>query len=241
MRALLPEPLLDAADQQALEALALLLVRAAAELQLVFADSGKVDYSYVAAAAREALSEQGEPSDFALRAGAALRHILVDEFQDTSYEQFELLRALTAGWERGDGRTLFIVGDPMQSIYQFREAEVGLFLRARDCGVGERSASSRCSCGAIFAPARQLIDWVNAQFARLFPPDDDRATCGDALFLGSAGVRRARAAAPDSAVTLHRLHAGDRAGRGRARGRDRALRRGAARAAPQHRGAGGEP
>ena len=133
----LPDNRLDPVDHEALEALALLLLRAAAELQLVFAGGAKVDYPYVAAAAREALKEQGAPSDFALRAGGALRHILVDEFQDTSYEQFELLRALTAGWERGDGRTLFVVGDPMQSIYQFREAEVGLFLRARDYGVGE--------------------------------------------------------------------------------------------------------
>ena len=133
----LPDPRIEAADHEALEALALLLVRAAAELQLVFAASARVDYSYVAAAARDALSEQGAPSDFALRAAGALRHILVDEFQDTSYEQLALLRALTAGWERGDGRTLFVVGDPMQSIYRFREAEVGLFLQARDHGVGE--------------------------------------------------------------------------------------------------------
>jgi len=47
-----------------------------------------------------------------------------------------LIEMLTAGWEEGDGRTLFVVGDPMQSIYQFREAEVGLFLRARDSGIG---------------------------------------------------------------------------------------------------------
>src|SRR5215470_8881460 len=46
-----------------------------------------------------------------------------------------LLERLTSGWERGDGRTLFVVGDPMQSIYRFRQAEVGLFLRTRDHGL----------------------------------------------------------------------------------------------------------
>jgi ATP-dependent exoDNAse (exonuclease V) beta subunit len=131
----LPDAQLSAGDQDALEALTALLTRAAAELQLVFCDSGQVDYVYVAAAARQALSEQGEPSELALRSSGALRHVLIDEFQDTSFEQFELLRALCVGWQRGDGRTLFIVGDPMQSIYQFREAEVGLFLRARAHGV----------------------------------------------------------------------------------------------------------
>jgi len=133
----LPDAQLSAADRGTLEALALLLTDAASELQLVFAESGQVDYVYMAAAARQALSEQGEPSEIALRASGALRHLLIDEFQDVSFEQFELVRALTVGWERGDGRSLFIVGDPMQSIYQFREAEVSLFLRARDHGVGD--------------------------------------------------------------------------------------------------------
>ena len=85
----LPDASLGEGDQAALAALALLLTRAAAELQLLFAEYGRVDYPYIAAAARQALSEQGEPSDFALRAGGAVRHILMDEFQDTSFDQFE--------------------------------------------------------------------------------------------------------------------------------------------------------
>ena len=59
----------------------------------------------------------------------------MDEFQDTSFKQIELLEALTAGWMQGDARTLFCVGDPMQSVYRFRQAEVGLFLRTRDHGL----------------------------------------------------------------------------------------------------------
>jgi ATP-dependent exoDNAse (exonuclease V) beta subunit len=199
----LPDNRLDPDDHAALEALALLLLRAATELQLVFAAGAKVDYAYVAAAAREALSEQGEPSDFALRAGGALRHILVDEFQDTSYEQFELLRALTAGWERGDGRTLFVVGDPMQSIYQFREAEVGLFLRARDFGVGEIGFEA-LQLRRNFRSSAALIGWVNAHLSRLFPADDE-ARRAAIRYLPSVP---AQAVADDgeAAVTLHRFH-----------------------------------
>ena len=107
-----------------------------AQLQLEFAAAGRVDYTYVAGAAREALVGGGAADRPGAARRAALRHILVDEFQDTSLAQFDLLEALTAGWEPGDGRTLFAVGDPMQSIYQFRDAEVGLFLRARDSGIG---------------------------------------------------------------------------------------------------------
>jgi len=205
----LPDAALSDADQPAIAALALLLMRAAAELQLLFAEHGKVDYAYVAAAARQALSEQGEPSDFALRAGGAVRHILVDEFQDTSFEQFELLRALTAGWERGDGRTLFIVGDPMQSIYQFREAEVGLFLRARDHGLGEIELEM-LQLRRNFRSRAPLIAWINERFSLLFPAEDD-ARLAAVRFLPSVPAQ----ADPDAAheaVGLHRLEPGDSCG-----------------------------
>ena len=145
---------------------------AAAELQLEFTVQGRVDFAAVAAAARVALTEQGQPTDLALRCGSAIRHILIDEFQDTSLEQFELLRALTAGWESGDGRTLFAVGDPMQSIYQFREAEVGLFLRARDEGIGALRLTA-LQLRRNFRSAPPLIDWVNHHCAAAFPRHDD--------------------------------------------------------------------
>jgi ATP-dependent helicase/nuclease subunit A len=57
---------------------------AAAHLQLEFSAAGRVDHTYVAGAAREALTAERLPTDLALRAGLSLRHILVDEFQDIS-------------------------------------------------------------------------------------------------------------------------------------------------------------
>ena len=120
-----------------LKSLLLVLRLAAAELKFVFAERKAADYPEFAAAARQALGTADEPTDTALALDARLRHVLVDEFQDTSEAQVQLLRSLTAGWERGDGRTLFLVGDPMQSIYRFRNAEVGLFLDVRDRGLGD--------------------------------------------------------------------------------------------------------
>jgi len=204
----LPEATLPPADQAAMEALAKLLLRAAAELQLQFAEHGKVDYAYISAAARQALSEQGEPSDFALRAGAALRHILIDEFQDTSVEQFELLRLLTAGWEQGDGRTLFIVGDPMQSIYQFREAEVGLFLRARDHGFGAIGLEM-LQLRRNFRSHAPLVSWINEHFVRLFPADDD-ARLAAVRYLPSIPAQSGAESA-SGAVRLYRIDADDAA------------------------------
>ncbi|HBG29037.1 MAG TPA: hypothetical protein DDW98_00130, partial [Gammaproteobacteria bacterium] len=78
-----------------------------------------------------ALGPEDAPTDLTLRLDNQIQHILVDEFQDTSSVHFEILRRLTAGWQQGDGRTLFFVGDAMQSLYGFRNANVGLFLDSR--------------------------------------------------------------------------------------------------------------
>src|SRR6185312_960638 len=168
----LPSPDLATADAAAIEALSRVLRVAAAQLQARFAAAGRVDHTYVSGAARAALTEAGLPTDLALRTGLTLRHILVDEFQDTSLAQLELIEALTASWEEGDERTLFVVGDPMQSIYQFREAEVGLFLRARDQGIGARHLEP-LRLTRNFRSIPGLIAWTNDAFARLYPQSDD--------------------------------------------------------------------
>ena len=98
---LLPDPQLSADETRMLGALARLLGLAVAELQLVFTELGRVDYPAVAAAARAALGSVDDPTDLALRLDSRIRHILVDEFQDTSLEQTQLLTLLTAGWEAG--------------------------------------------------------------------------------------------------------------------------------------------
>ncbi len=167
-----PGPNLTQGDAAAVEALSRLLRSAAAHLQAEFSTAGRVDHTYVAGAARLALADAGLPTDLALRTGLSLRHILVDEFQDTSLAQFDLLEALTVGWEEGDGRTLFAVGDPMQSIYQFREAEVGLFLRARDHGIGTVRLEP-LQLLRNFRSVPGLIGWTNDAFAKLFPAADD--------------------------------------------------------------------
>ncbi|HUI63116.1 MAG TPA: 3'-5' exonuclease, partial [Steroidobacteraceae bacterium] len=168
----LPQVPLSDADGAAIAALSRVLRAAAVHLQAEFAEAGRVDHTYVAGAARAALTDAGQPTDLALRTGLALRHILVDEFQDTSLAQFDLLEALTVGWEPGDGRTLFVVGDPMQSIYQFREAEVGLFLRARDHGIGG-VALEPLRLTRNFRSIPRVVEWVNDTFAALFPATDD--------------------------------------------------------------------
>ena len=206
--AALPAPTLTESDQAAIAALSRLLGRAALELHAEFAESGRVDYTYVTGAARAALAEAGLPTDLALRTGLALQHILVDEFQDTSLAQFQLLEALTAAWDESDGRTLFIVGDPMQSIYRFRDAEVGLFLRARDHGIGNvRLTPLRLTRN--FRATRALVSWTNEVFARVLPASDDLRAGAIAFSASVAAPSPGGGANPPQAAVQLRLFPGD--------------------------------
>ncbi|MGH8578590.1 MAG: UvrD-helicase domain-containing protein, partial [Gammaproteobacteria bacterium] len=126
----LPPPAYSDSQWMTTQCLFELLRLGLAHLALVFGEQKNVDFPQLALAALKALGESEAPTDLALALDHRISHLLVDEFQDTSYSQFDLLQRLTTGWESGDGRTLFLVGDPMQSIYRFREAEVGLFLNA---------------------------------------------------------------------------------------------------------------
>ena len=149
------------------------LVLAAAQLTEVFREAGGVDFPAVSLAALRALGSASAPSDLSLRLDYRLQHILVDEFQDTSGAQLDLLRLLTAGWQRGDGRSLFCVGDPMQSIYGFRQAEVRAFLELAEEGIGDlRFEVERLSSN--FRSSKSLVDWINACFSQVMPLVDNR-------------------------------------------------------------------
>jgi ATP-dependent helicase/nuclease subunit A len=151
----LPTPGRDGDGGEAIvRALTRLMKLAAAELWLVFREAGEVDFGELATRAIDALGDDMDPSELGLRLDWRIRHLLVDEFQDTSPNQIRLLERLTAGWSAGDGRTLFCVGDPMQSIYRFRKAEVGLFLRAKSHGIGHLPLTP-CACRATTVRVRR--------------------------------------------------------------------------------------
>ena len=168
----LPEPVVDAEERAALASLSRLLLLCSSQLKLVFQQRGQVDHSEVAAVARQALTDMGTATELSVRQTLRLRHILVDEFQDTSPDQLELVEALTRGWDDDQERSLFLVGDPMQSIYLFRNSEVGLFLRTRAEGVGHVRLEA-LRLGRNFRSVPQLVDWANAAFARIFPAVED--------------------------------------------------------------------
>jgi ATP-dependent exoDNAse (exonuclease V) beta subunit len=165
----LPPPQFTDAQWGTIQDLLACMSLAATQLRYVFAARGTVDFCEVARQAVAALGEETAPSDLALRLDYRIRHLLVDEVQDTSELQWTLIERLTAGWQAGDGRTLFLVGDPMQSIYRFREAEVGLFLRAQENGIGAIHPT-KLQLATNFRSHPKLVDWFNATFPQVLPP-----------------------------------------------------------------------
>lgn len=168
----LPTAEYDDDQWQVLEALTLLLPALSATLSLSFQQQKVCDFTEVTLAALRALGSEEEPTDLALKLDYQISHILTDEFQDTSSVQFDLLRRLTTGWEQGDGRSLFIVGDAMQSLYGFRNANVGLFLEARTLPLGNIQLEP-LDLQVNFRSQTAIIDWVNSAFTEVFPPYDN--------------------------------------------------------------------
>ncbi len=180
----LPNPDYEDEAWHSLESLMRLLLRAGQELELVLAETGEVDFSEIASRAIRSLGLDETPSDLALRLDYRIAHLLVDEFQDTSHKQIELLNKLTAGWSDGDGRTLFLVGDPMQSIYRFRKAEVSLFIKAWQGQLFDHIKLIPLQLRVNFRSNQTIVDWVNQTFPRVMPGQNDP-------FLGAVNYRQA--------------------------------------------------
>jgi ATP-dependent exoDNAse (exonuclease V) beta subunit len=157
------------------------LQAASSALVDVFGLRAQADFTEATLRALIALGTDDDPTDLLLAIDYRLSHLLIDEFQDTSRAQLALIDRLTAAWAHGDGRTLFAVGDPMQSIYRFRQAEVRLFLEAQ-----QRESVGGVPVGVVelacnFRSQRAIVDWVNTIFARVLPVVSD-TTRGEAAF-----------------------------------------------------------
>lgn len=159
---------------QVLTALFRLLPQAVGELRLLFGQRSVCDHIEIALAASSALGSFDAPGDISLALDYRIQHLLIDEMQDTSLRQYQLLETLTEGWTPGDGKTLFCVGDPMQSIYRFRDAEVGQFVIARDSGIGVVRPDFLI-LRRNFRSGEHLVHWFNTVFSQVMPMQDDVA------------------------------------------------------------------
>jgi ATP-dependent exoDNAse (exonuclease V) beta subunit len=151
------------------------------ELKLVFAARGVCDFSELSLAAYAALTDADGTPGLALPGGGGLRHLLVDEMQDTSTGQYALLEVLTRSWD-GHSQTLFLVGDPKQSIYLFRAARVERFLRTlHDARLGDIPLTP-LRLTANFRSQAKLVEGFNKTFGGtnetrpIFPPPNKTST-----------------------------------------------------------------
>lgn len=167
----LPNPQFDQDQSTLLNAITTVLPNLASELYLLMSERGVADYPQITTQAIDALGGLEKPSDLALMLDAKLNHILMDEFQDTSPHQLKLLERLTAGWQPNDGRSLFLVGDPMQSIYRFRDADVRVFLDLRDHGINDIHPTD-LRLNTNFRSAGAMVKWINETLPQVLSERD---------------------------------------------------------------------
>ena len=169
----LPPPRLSPALAVLRGHLRIVLRHLLAHHRLVMSGRGASDFVEVALAAREALRPDGSYGEALLKRDAQIRHLLVDEMQDTSASQVALLEQLTEGWQPGDGRSLFLVGDPQQSIYAFRKADVRVFTQL----ISDRQLGALpleiVELHANFRSDPAVVNWVNDALAPCFPDTPD--------------------------------------------------------------------
>jgi ATP-dependent helicase/nuclease subunit A len=134
-----------------------------------------LDFSDVLQKAVELLRRMDEFSQSRFRLESRYHHVLVDEFQDTSRAQWELVSLLVQAWGEGLGvatnPSIFVVGDRKQSIYRFRDAEVGVLEQAAGFIDGIRpEGRSRRSIARSFRAVPDLLHFVNDLFTEMSQP-----------------------------------------------------------------------
>ena len=153
------------------KALFRVLRRALAELEVLFAERSLCDFTAIALTARRLL---GSDPDLLATPALQLSHLLVDEMQDTSAGQYQLLELLTRSWD-GATQTLFLVGDPKQSIYLFRQARVARFLRTQADGRLGDVPLGQLRLTANFRSQAELVYAFNTFFEQVLPRPRQRA------------------------------------------------------------------
>lgn len=169
---LLPELRHNEADHQVLRNISQVLKLAVAQLKLLFVTNNVFDFAEVGLNAAEKLNDLSGVADVALFLDYKIEHLLIDEFQDTSYSQFSLIEKLLSNWQDDSGKTLFLVGDPMQSIYRFRESQVGIFLQVKENGIADISLKY-LQLNTNFRSIKSIVDSNNRYFSAIFPNNDN--------------------------------------------------------------------
>lgn len=148
---------------------------------------GKYSFDDLESAAHLILTTLSEAGDWAQR---RFKYLLIDEFQDTSRRQWEVLQQVFGQtWQR-----LFIVGDPRQSIYRFRDADPRIFAEATEHVL--QNGGVRIELSDNYRSRNEILDGVNSLSPKLFAESNDLSP------LRSAG--KSPVSLPDAGFQVHR-------------------------------------
>ena len=173
--------------------------------------AGQLEFHDLLVLARSLVGDRG----VAARLHQRYRHLLLDEFQDTDPIQVELAvriaavadsRAPDVPWAAVEVRPahLFVVGDPKQSIYRFRRADISMFIAAKRRFGEERGATVELT--ANFRTVAPVIDWVNGVFAVLMEDKGDHELPSQPDYVPLDAMRAAAPTGPAVAVTGPEAH-----------------------------------
>ena len=145
------------------QALTSILPELCAYLFMSMKKNQAIDFIEINSSSMQQLQEN---PDIQIMLNSKVRHLLIDEFQDTSQTHYQLIEQLTNHFE--PHKTVFIVGDPMQSIYRFRQADVGLYLKTFEKGLTQKDlkpVTLQCN----FRSSPNIVEFNNHVFKNLFP------------------------------------------------------------------------
>ena len=91
-----------------------------------------------------------------------IKHLYIDEYQDTDSLQYEIAKLIAA--DRED--CLYLVGDPKQSIYRFRGAEPDVFFNTKDTFINNKDKCDTYNLNINFRSNGMILDWVNKQYSK---------------------------------------------------------------------------
>ena len=194
----LPPSCYDEFEWETLRHLFLALRHALAELRVLFAETNQVDFLEINRAALIVLEER----ESGQRWSEQLRHLLVDEFQDTSRHQHRLVKALLESWQPDEQRSCFLVGDPMQSIYLFRQAEVEIFEHTREHGLRPGLAIKPLDLSVNFRSHARLTDPLNEMLSPIFAAAT-KAQCRPVRFNPSVAAEPTAETVSPSPLEIH--------------------------------------
>ena len=139
---------------------------------------GRLDYHDLLVSAREILNSPTQGHLIRSKVHNKYKYLLIDEFQDTDPIQIEIATLIASpvditpstSWQTTPtlpGR-LFFVGDPKQSIYRFRRADISLYLDAQ-----EKYQDGQFLLSTNFRSTPEIISWINEVFGKLIQHRDN--------------------------------------------------------------------